>query len=148
MKEETIYYNIGLKDKWNSGTIQHIWKKRYKTFDEDDLRLSLSQWIAAIYYAKHGYKILVEKYLYKNHPHKIEIISNILNPKDINFLKNYKPHCQAPDLFVFKDNKYFFVEVKRDNDHLSQRQNNFFKNIEKNLKCKVKILHVLPKKVI
>lgn len=155
MEEETIYYDIGLKDKWNDGAIQNIWKKKYKTFDEDDLRLSLSQpryhlgeWITAIYYAKQGYRVLVEKYLYKNHSHKIKIISDILTPEDINFLKTPKPRCQAPDLFVFKDNKFFFVEVKRDKDYLSKRQINFFKNIEKELRCKVKIIHVLPIKMI
>lgn len=87
--------------------------------------------------------MLVEKYIYKNHPRKLKTLSYILTAKEVEYLKKgrKKRKCQPPDLFVYKpkDKEFFFVEVKRDTDHMRKPQEKFFKDIEKKLGCKVLI---------
>ena len=126
------------------------WRAEYpNAFDDEDLRLALSQnryhfgeWCVAVHYAKLGYDVLVEKYLYKNHPRKLEIINGFFTPEQIDFLKYPKPRHQAPDLFVYKGKDFFFVEVKRDSDRLGKSQQTCFENIEKEFGCKVILVSI------
>lgn len=154
MEINILIYNPELLKRWRQGILPKEWQQKYPhIFDKDDLRIALSQpkyhfgeWVTAIHYAKQRYDVLVEKYLYKNHERKLKIISRFFTPAQISVLKYSKPRHQAPDLFVYRGKKFFFVEVKRDGDCLSQSQENCFRNIEKKLKCKVQILYVRAQK--
>ena len=154
MKIINLSYAKKNYDEWRGGTLQKIWHKQFRgIFDEDDLRISLTQpryhfgeWFVAIHYAKKGYKVLVEKYLlYKSHPKKYSLITQILNQKQIEFIQNYKPRHQPPDLLVYSDTaKKFFVEVKRGNDILNESQKRFFNEIEKKTGIDVIIAYLQP----
>ncbi len=147
-------YDPLLLKSWRDGFLPREWQRKYShIFDKDDLRIALSQpayhfgeWIAAIAYAGKGYRVLVEKYLYKNHGRKIKIISQFFNPAQISFLKYPSPRHQPPDLFVYKGKRFFFVEVKRDGDRLKKSQARCFRGIEKELVCEVKVLHIKAQK--
>src|SRR3989344_7732633 len=152
MKIINLSYAKKNYDEWRGGTLQKIWHKQFrKIFDKDDLRIALTQpryhfgeWFVAIHYANKGYKVLVEKYLYRNHSRKFKIISRFFTPQQIGILKYPNPRHQSPDLFVYRDKKFFFVEVKLGKDRLRRSQKNCFKNIEKKLRCEVKVFYLKP----
>ena len=157
MTSETLYYNPALLKRWLSGELPALWFRKYpKVFDRDDLRITkkdtlpynFAEWLVAIDYAKRGYRILVEKYLCKNHPCKGKTLSGVLTPKQIKFLwdgPTGSHDCMPPDLFVYKGRRYFFVNVKRDSDRLTPLQERWFKDIGKKLKCGVVICRLKRK---
>jgi len=51
-----------------------------------------------------------------------------------------------PDLLVFKSNRYFFVEVKKDTDELSPAQKEFFPMIEDRLHCRMIVMKLKAEK--
>jgi len=51
-----------------------------------------------------------------------------------------------PDLLVFKSNRYFFVEVKKDTGELSPAQKEFFPMIEDRLHCRVIVMKLKAEK--
>ncbi|OGF66606.1 hypothetical protein A2757_00930 [Candidatus Giovannonibacteria bacterium RIFCSPHIGHO2_01_FULL_48_47] len=152
MKNEFLFYFPELFEKWKAKRLQRTWRRKFrKIFDKDDLRIALTQpryhfgeWFVAIHYANKGYKVLVEKYLYRNHSRKFKIISRFFTPQQIGILKYPNPRHQSPDLFVYRDKKFFFVEVKLGKDRLRRSQKNCFKNIEKKLRCEVKVFYLKP----
>ena len=153
MREEIISFNLSLKEDWKNGSLPKLWKKRYpKLFDDNDLRIALSQpqyhfpeWLAAIHLFKKGFDVLVEQYIYKPHARKIKIVEKIIGKENLSFLRNekIKNRDQPPDLFVYNNKGFFFVEVKQPRDKLRENQIKFFKGIEKRLKTEVIILRLV-----
>ncbi len=150
-----IYYSPNLLKEWKCGQLQRKWKKQYPNiFDEDDLRIALSQrknhfgeWYAALHYAKMGYRVLIEKYIYYAHPAKIRILKRRwpgLLERLRHLGQDYK--CQPPDLLLYKRERFQFVEVKRDSDYEKPTQKKMFKALSKRLKTHVRYCYVLAKK--
>ena len=74
---------------FQSGGLPREWNRKYPNiFDEDDLRLALSQpknhffeWLGAIVlYQRCGYLSLLEKYQFKNHKHKQTVLAQLSFP--------------------------------------------------------------------
>ena len=155
-----LTYPPALYPAWKRGRLHYKWFLQYRnTFDKDDLRIVRNQhldgkhfgeWFTAIHYAKKGYGVLVEKYMYGIHSgihcRKRGFITEILGEYRLKQLRKWEERyrSQPPDLFVFKGKDYFFVEVKRDRDFLRDHQKAHFKTIEKELGCRVVIIDLQP----
>ena len=154
MKASSLKFDPDLRKEWKAGRLPKKWRKGYPDlFDKDDLRIALTQpqyhfyeWLAAIHYCKKGHKVLVEQYIYKSHQRKIKIVKNIIGEGGLSFLKKASADLksQPPDLFVFRYNKFSFVEVKAPKDKLQGTQKELFKKIENKLKTEVVILNLRP----
>jgi len=120
----TIYFTEGLRRRWPS-PLAHEWLAAYpQIFDEDDPRLALSQpskhffeWLAAMNLLhRYGVFCLVEKYAYKNHSRKVQILSRLLGDFERAFVLSLRRtrHVQPPDLLVYTPNlaSFCFAEVK------------------------------------
>ena len=150
MKTDFFSYMPDLFKEWKEGHLPLKFRKQYPDlFDEDDLRITIKQpqyhfieWLAAIHFHKLGYKVLIEQYVYKTHKRKMTVVKNYLGEDGLKFLKHegtsYK--TQPPDLFVYKYDQFFFVEVKSEKDKLSATQEDFFTKIEKKFKTEVILL--------
>jgi hypothetical protein len=149
-------YDPRLLESWHEKKLQFKWRRKYgHIFDDDDLRIALSQpnghfgeWFVAISFAEQGYNVLVEKYLYKNHARKKAVIERFFTPDRLELLKQlltYPCWHQPPDLFIYKGKQFFFVEVKRDRDSLGETQRRCFEGLEKRFPCKVRIYEVKAK---
>jgi hypothetical protein len=140
---------------WKRGRLHDKWfQENNLIFDEDDLRIARSQhpfgihfgeWFTAIHYAGEGYNVLVEKYTCGVrsgiHRRKREFICEILGDDALKTLRKWKKRhrCQPPDLFVFNDKEYFFVEVKKERDSVRACQTAYIKEIERTFHCGVVI---------
>lgn len=127
-------------------------KKDYKTA-RDQPEYHFGEYLLAVKYRHDGYQVLVEKYMFKEehskehpgkaraHPMKWKIVRRIVkDEKKLAFIETWgKPgSLQGPDLFVYKDDgEYFFVEVKKRNDRLSEKQKPQHDQIRKELGCRV-----------
>ena len=139
MEEIFLTYDKNFHTRWKNGVLCHEWFAEYPDiFDEEDYRLAKKQssyhfgeWFAAIYYGQRGYRSLLEKYGCKNHARKNKVVARYLD------LEKLKTIPKFPDLFVYKENEFFFVEVKKENDRLSDKQKEYFEKIESEFKCKV-----------
>ena len=152
MKTLYLKFDQNLRKNWLTGELPKKWKKEYSDlFDEDDLRIALTQsqyhfyeWVVGIHYYKKGFKVLVEQYIYKPHLRKLKLLSKIIGEESLSFLikasKDLK--SQPPDLFVYKGRSFFFVEVKAPKDELHKTQEKLFKRIEDKLKTEVIILNL------
>jgi len=136
------------RESWKRGVIHEKWARLYPSiFDSDDLRLAhaqylygnhYSEWVVAIALLKRfGWMSLIEKYEFKKHTRKQEILKKLGIE-----LERYK-HCQYPDLLIYDTvGNWDFVEVKTETDKLSVRQKKYFPLIEKKLKKRIKILQL------
>ncbi len=150
--EETTTYDPDLREKWQSGILPKKWHEAYPDlFDDDDLRLALSQpswhfyeWLGALHYYKKGFLVLVEQYIYRPHPRKLAILSRMVSEDDLRFLRELP--AQPPDLFVYRDeySYFFFAEIKSATDALSDSQRIAFAQSAERLATEVRILRVLP----
>lgn len=139
MKKIKLIYKKELLEKWKRGKLYRDWAKKYpEIFDNVDITLAKNQpkyhfgeWLVAIHYAKKGYKSLLEKIGCQNHKRKNKIIAQYLDYEKLMKIP------KLPDLFVYKNNEFFFVEVKKENDSLSDGQKRCFRRIEKNFNCDV-----------
>ncbi len=135
----TFEIDESLRRKFHSGELAREWREKYsEIFDDDDLRLALSQpsnhfyeWAAAIHlYEDKGYYSLIEKYQYKNHKHKQSVMQkldfdNLRKAMEYQRLKNKE---QSPDLLVYRPDfsDWFFCEVKGGTDKLRKEQESHF----------------------
>lgn len=118
------------------------WANTYPfLFDEKDLSTALNQaergyhffeWLAAILlYHTEGLYSLVEKYQFKKHERKKDILSELTTNDVIEYMRSHPEHgkTQCPDLLVYKPDSsdWFFLEVKSSSDKLSENQMEFFK---------------------
>jgi hypothetical protein len=147
---------------WKIGRVHYKWYRQFRgAFDKDDHRkvrnqgqngTHFAEWLASRYYARRGYKVLVEKYTCGArsgiHARKRRIICEILGEDVLGkFRVLEKRHrSQSPDLFVFNDKRHFFVEVKRDRNFLRDCQKQYFSKIKSELGCGVRIFHLVRKK--
>jgi hypothetical protein len=122
--ETRLTFSIAERDRWRRGELQAEWRVAYPgLFDENDLRLALSQkrghyfeWKAAIHYSAAGYRALLEKYdLASSHAAKFEVFNDWLGPAAGELIAKLVRGRGLPDLFVFRPSDradWFFVEVK------------------------------------
>jgi hypothetical protein len=162
MTEETRHYRPELLRDWKLGRLHRKWYKRDKTtFCRRDLENTKGQhrkgyhfgeWLMIRYYRRQGYQVLPPKYLHPTRERARRRAVEFLRKEAVDFLLQEMKFggrlrkSPRPDLLVFKSNprKFFFVEVKRDNDRLSAAQRRFFPMIEKKLGCEVRIVHLKP----
>jgi len=136
---EIVEYKKNEKESFRLGQLREEWAARYpQLFDEDDLRLARGQpkfhfveWFGAIYFfKKSGYLSLVEQYIFRNHKRKGLIVSQIMPPTLIEFMR--KSWIQPPDLLVFAPDltERYFCEVKSPTDQVSAKQEDYFSQLE------------------
>ena len=161
MTKITLHYRMELLRDWKLGRLHLKWYKRDRaTFCDRDLSNAENQckygwhfgeWFMARHFLRQGYCVLPEKYLSPTRPRALRKATEILGEAGVAFLNRerrfggsklrWSPH---PDLLVFKSNSkiFFFVEVKRDRDRLSNAQKQFFPMIEEKLGSEVRIAHL------
>jgi len=117
------------------------WARTYPMlFDDDDLRVAENQahigyhfyeWLAAVLiYHSFGYLSLIEKYEFKTHPQKQQILRRLAPRQVVDFILHRKGYgrVQCPDLLVYLPDysDWFFCEVKGPRDKLREDQVNLF----------------------
>ncbi len=135
----TFEIDATLRDRFRFGELPREWQGKYPDiFDDDDLRLALSQpnnhfyeWAGAIhFYEKQGYLSLLEKYQFKNHKRKLSILKRLEfdNLQKALEYQRLKKSMQVPDLLVYKPDfsDWFFCEVKGGADRLRKVQESHF----------------------
>lgn len=160
VKKITLYYlPEDLRD-WRRALLYNAWYKQAgNTFCERDLSNARGQchrgyhfgeWFVILLFRRLGYQVLPEKYLLESREIALKKATKLLGRKGVNFFSRKRQFGSKfrwppnPDLLVFKSNRYFFVEVKRDNDKLTPSQKTFFPKIEKRFRCSVLIVKLLP----
>ena len=157
MRETQLLYPRRLFQLWKKGHVHEVWFWEYpRLFDKHDLALARSQhhvgrggyhfgeWFTAIHFWKKGYKVLIEKYVFKENSEKFKKASELLDKEGMALLVARRRDVQPPDLLVFdpRHGFFFFVEVKRERDRLGRKQKQFFSEIEKKLHCQVLIVNL------
>jgi hypothetical protein len=148
----TIYYPPELRARWPR--VAQTWVQQYpQLFDRDDLRLVLSQpryhvpeWFTAIHlFHRDGVRSLVEKYSYRNHGRKRDVLHRVLTGRQLEFLDGMVQtlKVQPPDLFVFgRSGNFRFAEAKGPGDRISHRQRESHRLIRQELGVPVEIFAV------
>jgi len=134
IRETAIHFSKQMRDRWPM-PLASEWHAMYPDlFDDDDLRLALSQprkhfyeWLSAIHlFQRDGALSLVEKYGYGNHARKVERLNSILGDDGAAFVRSLRPlrKVQPPDLFVYVPGsmRFWFAEVKGPTDSLMPKQ--------------------------
>jgi len=136
---ESVRIEQHFRKRFQTGELAKGLHSKYPNiFDDDDLRLALSQpnyhfyeWVAARYlYEERGYYSLVEQYQYKSHKRKQSILQKLDFDsllKAIEYQEQGKK-VQSPDLLVYKPDfsDWFFCEVKSETDRLREVQKKHF----------------------
>ena len=140
----TIPYHRQRWQDFKDGTLIDEWMTRYPhLFDGEDLRLARSQghlgaqfycWFSAVYlHEATGYRSLVEKYQFKAHKKKREIVAQVLAEPVRSMVLDRKVRDGAicPDLLMYKADMsdWFFCEVKGPTDTLRTKQRVFFEEL-------------------
>jgi hypothetical protein len=133
MPETTIYCSSRVKDLWPS-PLADQWAAEYpQLFDADDIRLAKSQtryhfveWFAAIHlFQRDGVRALVEKYVFRTHPIKQQLLTELLGSDGVEPLHDIRRAigAQPPDLLLHESGRLVgFAEVKGPGDRLSEKQ--------------------------
>ena len=103
------------------------------------------EWFTAIHYWKEGYRVLIEKYVFQNHPKACSIAKGVLGEPLFCFLREHAPwYCQPPDLLVYRPDllSHFFVEVKLGRDRLRPNQEAHFKRLEEMFNQEIRTVKV------
>ncbi len=130
------------------------WMFRFpELFDEQDMGIAHNQpdyhfweWLAAIVlYHATGYRALVEKYAFANHPRKRDIVAKLLPDGVLRVLRDRTEHgsTQGPDLLMYAADMsdWFFCEVKGPSDHLQPVQESKFEALAAASEKPVRLLH-------
>ncbi len=94
----------------------------------------------------------LETYLLPSRARALKKATELLGQDGVDFLSRKRRlgselrWSPNPDLLVFKSNRYFFVEVKKDTDELSPAQKEFFPMIEDRLHCRVIVMKLKAEK--
>ena len=134
----TVPFHPSQRERFGSGELAPEWARRYpKLFDEDDLRLATSQpyyhffeWLGAIVlFNTTGYLSLVEKYEFRAHPRKVQIVEQLVPPEALEAMRGGEAQC--PDLLVYAPDlsDWFFCEVKGPRDRLRPVQKQYFASL-------------------
>ena len=127
----TLHFAPALKARWPR-PLADEWALAYpQIFDADDLRMTVKQphthffeWFVAIHlFETTGALSLLEKYCYRNHQRKVQLLNQFLSAEHCAFLRNFRAThgVQPPDLFVYMPDtkRFWFAEVKGPTDRLS-----------------------------
>lgn len=150
-----IHCPTQLKAKWPKPLAEE-WRDRYPhLFDEEDLRLALSQpryhfneWFAAVHlFHRDGVYVLVEKYFCANHSRKQKELHDLVGAETRDLLSTMlkDKNVQPPDLLWFTSTKkdYGFAEVKGPKDSLKESQVRSHEEIRERLGKQVEIIEVV-----
>lgn len=153
MAGTTIYCSARVRDLWPSPLAER-WAAEYpQLFDKDDIRLTTTQpknhfaeWFAAIHlFQRDGVRALVEKYLFRTHPIKRDLLSALLGPADIQTLQDISRSigAQLPDLLLHKSGHLVgFAEAKGPGDRLSAKQRQTHLELKRHFGVSTEILDV------
>lgn len=154
--------------KWKSKELLKDWKFNYPNLISDHLydilikRQELNTYcfgelFTGAHFCAKDYKVLYEPWLEnclfqdsvklrESRKEFIKIMSKAIGPQEFNTfleeLKKRKLKKGQPDLFVYKDNEYFFAEVKREADKITKEQKEFIK-IARQFGIKVEIAELI-----
>lgn len=144
------------RELWKSGHLAAEWADRFpELFDELDVQLVETQaqfghhfveWLTAILlYHTTGYLSLVQKYEFRKHRRKEEIVEKMLPVDVLTILRDRKEygHAQAPDLLVYAPDfsDWYFCEVKGPGDRLGPEQKRKFESLATVSGKPVRLLH-------
>ena len=144
-----------LHNQFKSEKLYNQWAHNYPMlFDQDDLRIAISQasmgyhyyeWLSAILiYHTIGKYSLIEQYQFKNHQKKHEKMLKLTTLGVIGFMNSHPEFgdVQCPDLLVYDPDysDWFFCEVKGPNDRLRDSQLEFFTELCKRTSKPIKII--------
>ena len=135
----TIHFDEAHREKFGSGQLATEWAHKYpEIFDQDDRRLFAKgknyhffEWLGAIIiYETTGYLSLVEKYQFKNHRRKREVLLKVFSGKFPNSI--FEKGVQCPDLFCYRPDyqDYFFCEIKGLTDRVRSEQKQYFDRLQ------------------
>jgi hypothetical protein len=160
MKTITLHYLAQDLVDWRRGLLHKEWYRQAgHTFCDLDLSNASGQcrrgyhfgeWFVTLIFLQLGYQVLPEKYLLESREIALKKATELLGHEGVNVFSRKRRFGSKfrwppnPDLLVFKSNRFFFVEVKRDTDELSPAQKAFFPKIEKRFRCSVLIVKLLP----
>ena len=128
----TVFYSKRQRERCKKRELLKEWYKQYpQIFDEDDFRITVDQpeghyfeWLSAILiFHNSGYLSLVEKYQFKSHKRKHDILKQFASSGQrsaelyeliINGEKYGFGRSQCPDLFVYlpDGSDWYFCEAK------------------------------------
>jgi len=162
MTEITLYYPAKQLRDWKLGRLHRDWYSRARTtFCDRDLSNAggqcdrgyhFGEWFVARHYLGRKYHVLLEKYLLPSRARALKKATELLGQDGVDFLSRKRRldselrWSPNPDLLVFKSNRYFFVEVKKDTGELSPAQKEFFPMIEDRLHCRVIVMKLKAEK--
>jgi hypothetical protein len=135
-----IEYSEAQRQRFRNGELVALWKRRYPAiFDDDDIRLALSQpsahfgeWLAAItIFNATGHLSLLEKYALPSHRRKLRLFEKVVPQEYRDLMDAHPVVVQSPDLFVYSEDRkdWYYCEVKVDSDRLRPKQIAFFERI-------------------
>jgi hypothetical protein len=138
----SITYNPQLHNRFKSGELIEEWAAQYsQLFDERTISHARNQahlgyhfaeWLTAILVWNSTGYLCLGKYFEPSGGRQVEIMHRLLPEDTSNLIENWHDHhCQPPDwLFYAPDfSDWFFCEVKRDRDKLSNKQLEYFAKI-------------------
>ena len=136
----TILFTEEQRKRFRSGELGKELARTYKEiFDKDDKRIASTQssyhffeWLAAIViYNSTGYLSLVEKYKFKKHRRKQEILGKLFSNEII--AKICSSRVQNPDLLCYRPDfkDCFFCEVKGLRDQIRSVQKERFRELKR-----------------
>lgn len=154
MRETTIYCSRQVRQLWPFPLAEQ-WAELYpQLFDRDDVRITrlqrrnhFAEWFTAIHlFQRDGMLSLVEKYGYKTHPRKQDVLSQLFAPQQRAVLDEIRSRFRVmlPDLLVYKPDhsEFRFAEVKGPGDHVREIQRQSHQAIEERLRVPVEIVVV------
>ena len=154
----TFITNDTIRNLFRKGHLVEEWSRMYPMlFDSDDTRIARSQsekskahyyeWLAAIIlYHTNGLLSLNQKYAYRSHSRKLEVLEKLTigKPKTFEFImdRGHESVTQLPDLLVYKKDykSWFFAEVKGPRDELRPNQVQLFNELSQITRKKVVIV--------
>lgn len=141
--EDRFSFEFTAKEKqgFTDKILSNKWREAYPDiFDDDDLRIALSQptyhfyeWFTAVtIFQQTGMLSLVEQYEFRNHKRKWKVMRAINDAKLFAAIDGREKFgAQGPDLLVYAPDfsNWFFCEVKGPGDSLKPKQCLRFTNI-------------------
>lgn len=159
MREIRLTYPHQLFRLWKQGHVHRVWSCQYpELFDASDISNASNQyrygfhfgeWLTAVHFWNKGYHVLQAPYFRSTqakHRRKSDLAAALLSKPGLALLaRNRGGH---PDLLVFDPEHrfFFFAEVKRERDRLSNDQRRFFSVMEQELGCQVLVVSLQAKR--
>lgn len=157
--ENKFFYSERQRARFRNGELSNEWYKQYpQIFDEDDLRITITQtrghffeWLSAIIiYQSTGYLSLVEKYQFKTSTRKSDILKMFVSSGKItrelcDLMINGKKYgfgnSQCPDLFVYlpDGSDWYFCEAKGA-DVITSSQMKYFEKLSEVSRKKIQMM--------